>query len=267
VRIGYFRESDVLFQDIVEGHLFTQVDRTVDLLYTKYTRGLISYDGLYRVDTFPVPRAAMREAITNAVIHRDYASSATIQIRVYDDRIMIFNPAHLSPDWIREQQSGTLASRPHNPRIAYAFFRAGLIEAWGRGIPEITRRCREVGNPAPVWKLESGGNGLWLTFPFSSAYQAADATVRRTRTPVSDQKTARKPPENSQKTTRKQPETALSDRIVDLLTQDPRASRTKIAGALGTSASTVRYHLDKLRSAGKLERVGPYKGGHWKVLD
>ena len=74
VKIGYFRGSELLFQDEIVGDLFTQVDRAMDLLYTKYTRGLVSYDGIYRVETFPVPREAMREAVINSVIHRDYAS-------------------------------------------------------------------------------------------------------------------------------------------------------------------------------------------------
>lgn len=87
LKIGYFGGSDLQFQDVVEGDLFTQVDQTMDLLYTKYTRALISYDGIYRVETFPVPREAMREAVINAVIHRDYSSPTTIQIRVYDDRV------------------------------------------------------------------------------------------------------------------------------------------------------------------------------------
>ena len=63
--IGYFRGSELLFQDEIVGDLFTQVDRAMDLLYTKYTRGLVSYDGIYRVETFPVPREAMREAVIN----------------------------------------------------------------------------------------------------------------------------------------------------------------------------------------------------------
>ncbi len=71
LKIGYFRGSELLLQDGIEGDLFAQVNRAMDLLYTKYTRGLVSYDGVYRVETFPVPREAMREAVINAVIHRD----------------------------------------------------------------------------------------------------------------------------------------------------------------------------------------------------
>ncbi|MDE2796699.1 MAG: winged helix-turn-helix domain-containing protein [Gemmatimonadota bacterium] len=86
--------------------------------------------------------------------------------------------------------------------------------------------------------------------------------------------TARKPPEtaaNHQKTavaTRKLPESLpLPDRILAVLRQNPSTSRRALAAALGTTQPTVRYHVDKLRTAGWIERVGPDKGGHWKVLD
>ena len=168
VKIGYFRGSELLFQDVVEGDLFTQVDGTMDLLYTKYTRALISYDGVYRVETFPVPHEAMREAVINAIIHRDYASPATIQIRVYDDRISIWNAAHLAPDWAADELAEEHSSRPHNPRDVYVFFRAGMIEAWGRGIRRIVDLCHKAGNPTPTWTLEARGNGLGAVSVFRS---------------------------------------------------------------------------------------------------
>lgn len=88
------------------------------------------------------------------------------------------------------------------------------------------------------------------------------------------QKTARnggRLPENHQKPTgtpRRLPESLpLPDRILAVLRRNPSTSRRKLAAALDTTQSTVRYHLDKLRAAGRIERVGPDKGGHWKVLD
>ncbi len=54
--------------------------RTVDLACTKYSRAPVSYDGVYRVETLPVPREALREGAVNAVIHRDYAMPTPIQI-------------------------------------------------------------------------------------------------------------------------------------------------------------------------------------------
>ena len=88
--------------------------------------------------------------------------------------------------------------------------------------------------------------------------------------PDHSQRTTRKPPENNQKTARNDdppPDPLpLPDRILALLRQNSTASRREIAATLGTTESTVRYRLDKLRSAGKIARVGPDKGGHWKVL-
>ena len=178
VKIGYFRGPELLYQDVIEGDLFAQVDRAMDLLYSKYTKALISYDGIYRVETFPVPKEAMREAVINAVIHRDYASTSPIQIRVYDHRITLWNPGQLPPDWSVEQLTGEHSSRPHNPGIAYAFFRAGMIEAWGRGIRRIAHACETAGTPAPEWKIEPGG-GLWLEFPYSTEYRrTADSLTK-----------------------------------------------------------------------------------------
>jgi len=276
VKIGYFRGSELLYQDVVEGNLFAQVDRTMDLLYSKYSRALISYDGIYRVETFPVPREAMREAVINAIIHRDYASPTTIQIRVYDDRIAIWNAAHLALEWATEQLAEELSSRPHNPRVAYAFFRAGMIEAWGRGIRRIVDVCREADNPTPTWRLESGGNGLWVRFPFSEAYQAADAAARgigTTHRTAASSGSFDQHPENIQKTTRKRPEESdtsqsLADRIVAFLRTNPSASRRELVeGLQGATEGSVKYQLDKLKRLDKLRRVGPDRGGRWVVVD
>jgi len=138
VKIGYFRsETDLRFQDEVHGDLFTQVDRAMDFLLTKYTQALISYRGVQRVERFPVPEEALREALHNALVHREYTVPVPVQIRVYANKIRIWNPGHLPEDWTVENLVGPHASHPGNPDIANAFFRAGLIEAWGRGMEKI----------------------------------------------------------------------------------------------------------------------------------
>ena len=118
----------------------------------------------------------MREAVINAVIHRDYADPVPIQIRVYDERIVLWNPGRLPGDWSVERLTGEHASVPYNPAIAYAFFRAGMIEAWGRGIRRIATACEDAGNPAPEWKIEPG-SGLWVGVPLFRRYRAADAVA------------------------------------------------------------------------------------------
>ena len=115
---------------------------------------------------FAVPRDAMRVAVINAVIHRDYADPVPIQIRLYDERIVLSNRGRLPGDWSVERLTGEHASVPYNPAIGYVFFRTGMLEAWGRGIRRIATACEHAGNPAPEWKIEPG-NGLWLEFRYS----------------------------------------------------------------------------------------------------
>jgi ATP-dependent DNA helicase RecG len=80
VKIGFFRTNDdLLYQDEVHGDLFTQVDRTMDFLTTKYLKAAITYQGIQRVETLPVPEPALREGVLNAIIHKDYASGTPVQ--------------------------------------------------------------------------------------------------------------------------------------------------------------------------------------------
>ena len=169
VKVGYFRNDwDVRFHDMISGDLFTQVDKTMEVLLFKYLKAGISYDGIYRVESYPMPESALREALLNAVVHRDYAVPAPIQIRVHDDRLRIYNPGSLPEGWTLEKLLGPHPSQPYNPDIANAFFRAGEIETWGRGIDRVFRACKRAGTPKPEIRL--GPDGIWFEFRFSDGY-------------------------------------------------------------------------------------------------
>lgn len=151
VKIGYFpTDSDLLYHDEVHGPLLDQVEKTVDLLLTKYLRAGISYEGVQRLETFPVPEVALREAVINAVAHKDYGSGIPIQISVYHDKLMIWNAGELPPNWTIERLKGKHASSPYNPGIANAFFRVAFLESWGRGIDLIRDACINHGSPPPL---------------------------------------------------------------------------------------------------------------------
>jgi ATP-dependent DNA helicase RecG len=81
IKIGYFRnDSDLVFQDEIQGNLFFQVDQVMTLLLTKYLKAGISYQGLQREESYPVPEEALREALLNAVTHKDYSGGTPVQI-------------------------------------------------------------------------------------------------------------------------------------------------------------------------------------------
>ena len=183
VKIGFFRtDADLLYHDEVHGDLFAQVAQTQDLLLTKYLRAGISYRGLQRREQFPVPEAALREAVLNAIIHKDYASGTPIQISVYADKLLLWNPGELPPDWTVAKLKGKHPSQPFNPDVANAFFRAGLIEAWGRGIARMMQACRAAGTPPPVLRYEP--SGLWVEFEIEPAEQGAPPVTPPVTPPV-----------------------------------------------------------------------------------
>lgn len=177
IKIGAFGRSDadLLHHDEITGHLFHQVDTAIQVLQLKYLKARISYEGLYRRERFPLPMAALREAILNAVVHKDYASGIPIQISVYADKLMVWNPGQLPDDWTLDKLMTKHASRPFNPDIASAFFRAGLIEAWGRGIERIIEACQQENYPTPQWQVEPGG--LWVVFGLEMARQGDDVGI------------------------------------------------------------------------------------------
>ncbi|GHS86230.1 ATP-dependent DNA helicase [Bacteroidia bacterium] len=163
IKIGFFRtDSDLLFQNDIHGNLFEQVEKTMELLLTKYTKALISYKGLSRIETYEYPEKALREALLNAVAHKDYAGCTPIQISVYNDKVMFWNMGQLPENWTVEMLQKKHSSIPYNPDIANAFFRSGYIEAWGRGIEKINENCAEAGLPLPLIYYNTGG--CWVEF-------------------------------------------------------------------------------------------------------
>ncbi len=275
VKIGYFRSAtELAYQDVIEGNLFIQVDRTVDLLRTKYSKAKVSYEGIFRRETPPAPAEALREAVLNAVAHRDYANPAPIQIRVYDDRISLWNPGTLPTDWTLDRLLGPHASTPHNPGIANAFFRAGMIEAWGRGIESIVETCQSAGTVQPKWLVESDGLRLEFVFSESTEPSSNDEGPETDTTAIAAAQGTSPQPESRLES---QPE-SLTARVLWQLAHGPiskadlsrNLGQKRVSGQLnkviralladGTIVYTIpdkpqsrqqKYHLTGTRSAGE----------------
>jgi ATP-dependent DNA helicase RecG len=163
VKIGYFEtDTDLRFQDEIHGNIFEQIEKTMDLLFSKYIKAIISYEGIQRVETYEYPKEALREALLNAIVHKDYSGRTTIQISVYKNKIMMWNEGQLPETWTVEKLVEKHSSKPYNPDIANAVFRSGYIESWGRGTIKIIEKCVEAGLPKPSYIYEN--SGLWVVF-------------------------------------------------------------------------------------------------------
>ena len=236
VKIGFFAsQSDILYQDEVHGTLFEQVNKTMDLLLTKYMSAYISYQGIHRVETYPYPEAALREAVLNAIAHKDYSSGSPIQIKVYrDGGLFIWNDGEMPNNWTIETLSITHGSKPRNPDISNTFFRAGMVESWGRGISKILEECAKAEVPKPFFELTMGG----VDVRFSPKIMQG-GTVKMSG--------------------------KMSGKIIEMITENANITIPKIATVLEVTERTVERAINKLKTENKIERIGAKKGGYWEI--
>ena len=251
VKVGFFREGmDLVYQDEVHGNLFQQISVLMDLLCTKYMKAIITYEGIQRVETLPVPREALREALLNACINKDYSEPAPIQIRVYEDKLEIVNGGVLPEGWTVDTLLSSHRSFPYNPNIANTFFRSGEIEAWGRGIERIVMACKNNGFSTPEFRYDA--SGIWSIFKFKYPERAEIQDNTKTI-----QKTI-------QKTARELTELQLS--ILYYLGEHPNATRKELCDNIpGSTMGGIIYNLSRLKELRLIKRVGSRKQGYWQI--
>ncbi len=181
-------------------------------------------------------------------MHKDYSSGIPIQISVYDDRVVVWNFGQLPEDWTLERLHEKHPSVPYNPVLANAFFRAGYIEAWGRGIEKIDHECREHDIAPPVYDYLM--SGLMLTFHANPQHLARAGTSA--------------PPEYAQerlgrKLGKKLGKTRTA--ILKAMQEDAQVTAAELAKLLGKSTTAIDKNIEFLKSHGHVKRHGPRKGG------
>jgi ATP-dependent DNA helicase RecG len=146
----------------IHGHGFHLLDEAMLFLQRHLPVAGRIEPGLFeRVDEPLFPLLALREALVNAVCHRDYSiAGGAISLGIYDDRLEIWSdgtlPFHLRVEDLKRDHR----SRPRNPLIADVFYRRGLVERWGRGTQKIVELCVRAGHPEPEFLEEAGAVGV-----------------------------------------------------------------------------------------------------------
>lgn len=152
----------IVFKDRAEfsGSLLKQVN---DVYYyiDKHNRTRAEFSGLRRIDMRDYPPEAIREALLNAIVHRDYSYSGSILIRILDDRIEFVSLGGL-PKGIAYSDLMLGVSVLRNDRLAHVFYRLRLIEAFGTGIPKILD-CYHGQKAQPA--IEVSDNAFKITLP------------------------------------------------------------------------------------------------------
>ena len=212
-------------------------DRVIWLLRSKYLRTSIRYEGLHRVEDLEIPEPAMRELIYNAIVHRDYMGNDT-QMKVYDDRIWLWNSGELPKGYNTETLKKEHLSVPRNKLIASVFYKAGFIENWGRGFDKVINGFNAAGVEFPTIENDFGGTSVHIQRKVEKTLPDVDALD------ITDRQ----------------------KQIITFLIEYPEKSIAEISKELEIAVRTVSRELAILQEKSILHRVGSRKKGAWEIL-
>jgi len=166
---------------------------------------------------------------------------------LFSDRLEVWNPGSLPPSLTLEKLRVPHGSVPGNPLLAESMYLTRYIERMGTGTGDMIRRCVNADLPEPEFAVTDG-------------FQTIIQRVRsdETREEIGEITSGKASGKTSGKT---------SGMILDMIRQQPEITIPEIAEALGKTPRAVEMQVAKLKKSGKLQRIGPAKGGHWKVME
>ena len=255
-RIAFFGkdDADLRYQDEVHGSLMFQAEEIVRILYTKYLKAYVSFNGMQRVDEYIIPETAAREIIYNFLQHKAYNIAIPTQIKVYEDHLYFWNPGEI-PNEVKDILFKSHPSMPRNLKISQTFFRAGFVEYWGSGIKRITDACKEYGSPIPEIINEAGGVAVKC--------RASDSYLKAMR--GENNFTAQTSPKlrpNFAQTINE----SVENGIIELIKENSKITQVEMAKILGVSRDQIKRNIKKLKDDNKIDRIGNRNNGYWKVL-
>jgi len=162
VRVVGLRDNITIIGDRwIEGNLFNQFSETEEVI-KNFINVRYEIKGFEREDIWDYPLEAIREAIANALLHRDYLRPINVQIKVYDDKLWFYNVGGLPEEWNTEKLLSLHSSMPRNPTIFNVFYLAGIVESVGSGIERMIHALKEAG--LPEFKIEASHLDFTLVF-------------------------------------------------------------------------------------------------------
>lgn len=158
IRAGRFKDELTIIDEAhIDGNLFQQISSALKFVMRNIKKTFkIDHKTGKRIDVWEYPLEALREAIVNALVHRDYDIRSPVYIKIYDDRLVITNPGGLIEPLTIEDLEKEHPSVLRNPNIANIFYLAGYIEKWGIGTLKMIDECKKQGLPPPKFSVEKG---------------------------------------------------------------------------------------------------------------
>lgn len=169
-----FRGTDVtgpmVDMKVIESNIIEQVTDAEKFIFDHISLSSWIEDWkIQRQEKWEYPPKAIREALANAIAHRDYSSASKVQVRIFDDRMEFWNPGRLPEGWTIKKLKQEHESEPFNPLIAKQFFWIKHIEEVGTGTNKIVEWCVDWGLPEPVFEFTGTSLITILKKPFNLA--------------------------------------------------------------------------------------------------
>jgi ATP-dependent DNA helicase RecG len=244
LKLARFRgldKSEFIDNKAIRGNAFDLYEQAM-LFLRNYLpiAGKIEEGNPFRVDTPAIPYNVLREALVNALCHRDYSfSGGSISLAIYDDRVEVSNTGRLPNNISVSDLTKPHDSHPRNPLIADVFYACAMIERWGRGTQQMVELCRKAGNPKPKFVELTGSFTVILPL---------------------------KEPIASMVSSRSKELTPRQEEILALLKKS-QLNSAQIAKQLKSTQSRrmVQIDLTKLEKNGLIKREGESRSIVWKL--
>ena len=229
IKAAYIRGGKIEDETLIEGPILRQVEEAMDFV-KKHIRKSYIVTELERKEVWEYPLEAVREAIVNATIHRDYRSTSTTRLKITEKGITVENPGELPPPLKPSDLKKEHPSIPRNPRIARTFYYWGYFEEWGSGTLRMIEQCRKAGLPDPEFTQKLG------------FFQVAIWNRKKYEEELTE--TERK--------------------VLEIIRIKGETTRREIQKYIDVSERTVRRALKKLESLGLIRKTGKGKNTKYK---
>ena len=235
-------KSTVLDRKDYNIDLVTNVDLAMNFLKQYLPVRYVFTGELARKEIPELPYEALREALINAVVHRDYfEKGANVMMEIFDDRIEITNPGGLVKGLTPENFGRVSMLR--NPGIANLFQRIDYIEKMGTGIERIKLALKAAKVPQVRYEF----NPVYIKAVFRRPKTSAGATTQEATQ------------ETAQETTQ--------EKIIHLIRNNPSITRKDLADKTGLTPDGVKYHLNMLKKQERIKHTGATKKGKWELIE
>ena len=274
VKCAHFHGTEVAkpipSYQVYRGTVFALVDQAVDFVMSKVALSVGTRAESVRAPVeYEIPKEVVTEAIVNAVAHRDYTDSSSVQVMLFADRLEVMNSGRLPPPLTVDKLRLPHQSLPANPLLAESMYLLQYIERMGTGTVDMIRRCAEAGLREP--EFEVGAGFLIRIWRSGRTVEGNRATVGKRsgddeKLPATQETTQITVP-TTQITPKPTTQITTRKRILDCLRAEPELTRRELAERIGVTPDGIKYHLRRLKAHGTIRRVGSDRAGCWVVTD